>query len=45
VRLMQEEHRENVKFVEIVNDLRKQVDHVIEDTTDNYYRDPIPSYY
>jgi hypothetical protein len=29
--------------VEIVNDLRKQVDHVIEDTTDNYYRDPIPS--
>lgn len=40
---IEEEHRENVKFVEIVNDLRKQVDHVIEDTTDNYYRDPIPS--
>lgn len=41
---IEEEHRENVKFVEIVKDLRKQVIDVIDYTTDNFYKDPIPSY-
>lgn len=41
---IEEEHRENVRFLDIVNDLRKQVDNVIDDITDNYYKDPIPSY-
>ncbi|KAL6061886.1 alpha-actinin [Balamuthia mandrillaris] len=40
---LQEEHRENVQFVETVNDLRETVSRVIDSLCANFYdRDPIP---
>jgi len=40
---VEEEHRENVRFLDIVGDLIRDVKQVAEDLTENYYRDPIPS--
>jgi len=40
---LEDEHRENSKFVEVVNEIRDSVDHVIDDMVNNFYKvDPIP---
>lgn len=40
---LEDEHRENSKFVEIVTDIRDSVQRVIDDSRDDFYEnDPIP---
>ncbi len=40
---LEEEYKENIKFIDIVNDLRKSVDQIIDELVSDYYEyDPIP---